>query len=102
MGPMAAVDGTLFGGVVVGVVVVGVVVVGLLVALAAAVASRDVYEHIGRGGLDRDVDPPAGAPDEGLAEEVRALAVARNARRRERGLEPLDVETEVERRLREL
>jgi hypothetical protein len=97
MGPMAAVDGTLFGG-----VVIGVVVVGLLVALAAALVSRDVYERIGRGGLDRDVDPPAAGPDEGLAEEVRALAVARNARRRERGLEPLEVEAEVERRLREL
>ncbi|MEA2299876.1 MAG: hypothetical protein QOE44_411 [Solirubrobacteraceae bacterium] len=97
MGPMAAVDGTLFGG-----VVVGVVVVALLVALAAALASRDVYEHIGRGGLGPGGDPPAGSPDDGLAEEVRALAVARNARRRERGLEPVDVEAEVERRLREL
>jgi hypothetical protein len=97
MGPMAAVDGTLFGG-----VVIGVVVVGLLVALAAALVSRDVYERIGRGGLDPGGDPPAAGPDEGLAEEVRALAVARNARRRERGLEPLDVEAEVERRLRDL
>jgi hypothetical protein len=43
---------------------------------------------------------PAGDP--GLADEVRQLAVARNVRRRRQGLEPLDVDAEVARRLREL
>jgi hypothetical protein len=97
MGPMAAVDGTLFGA-----VVIGVVVVGLVVAVAAALASRDAYEHIGRGGLGRENGPSTEPGDLGVADEVRELALARNARRRDRGLDPLDVEAEVERRLREL
>ena len=38
----------------------------------------------------------------GLAEEVRQLVVARNERRIRQGKEPLDVDEEVERQLREL
>ena len=45
--------------------------------------------------------PPAGA-DSALREEVRQLVVARNERRVRRGEDPLDVEVEVERQLREL
>ena len=40
--------------------------------------------------------------DAGLREEVRQLVVARNARRARQGKEPLDVEAEVERQLRDL
>ena len=40
--------------------------------------------------------------DPGLAEEVRQLVVARNERRIRQGKEPLDVDQEVERQLREL
>jgi hypothetical protein len=40
-------------------------------------------------------------PDD-LREEVRTLVVADNERRQRRGQEPLEVEPEVERRLREL
>jgi hypothetical protein len=49
-------------------------------------------------------DRPAGsaAADAGLAEEVRGLVVARNERRMRQGKEPLDVDQEVERQLREL
>lgn len=43
------------------------------------------------------------APDElgGIREEIRQLVVANNERRERRGEDPLDVESEVERRLRE-
>jgi hypothetical protein len=48
--------------------------------------------------------PPAENPGltEEVREEVRQLVVARNERRRRRGLEPLDVDTEVARTLEEL
>ena len=51
----------------------------------------------GRGGGRR-----AAGDDPQLREEVRQLVVARNARRERQGEEPLDVEAEVERQLREL
>jgi hypothetical protein len=44
---------------------------------------------------------PTGA-DPGLREEVRELVLARNERRMRQGKEPLDVESEVDRQLREL
>ena len=46
-------------------------------------------------GTSLEVDPQ-------LAEEVRQLVVARNERRVRQGQEPLDVDREVERQLREL
>lgn len=52
-------------------------------------------------------DPPSGdaeppAPEEsGVRAEVRQLVVANNERRARRGQEPLDVESEVERRMEE-
>ena len=46
-------------------------------------------------GRPRDVDAE-------LEQEVRDLVIARNARRGRRGQSPLDVETEVQRQLREL
>jgi hypothetical protein len=42
------------------------------------------------------------APDDDLRAEVRALVEARNARLIARGKPPLDVESEVERRLSDL
>lgn len=87
------------------------VVVGLatIIAILSFAASRDAYRQIGRGGLtmdrdeaprpDRPIAPPTSA--EGRA-EIRQMLEARNARRARKGLEPLDLETEIERRLREL
>jgi hypothetical protein len=52
-----------------------------------------------------DPDAPGGETggrDAGLSMEVRQLVVARNERRVRRGQEPLDVEAEVQRTLREL
>ena len=40
--------------------------------------------------------------DAGLRDEVRQLVIARNDRRQRAGKEPLDVEAEVERQLRDL
>jgi hypothetical protein len=50
------------------------------------------------------VDQPAGSPgvDPGLVEEVRQLVMARNERRIRQGKEPLEVDAEVKRQLREL
>jgi hypothetical protein len=45
---------------------------------------------------------PAAADDPELREEVRQLVIARNERRARRGEEPLDVEAEVDRQLRDL
>jgi hypothetical protein len=45
--------------------------------------------------------PAAGGHDEALREEVRQLVIASNERRVRRGEEPLDVEQEVDRQLRE-
>ena len=71
----------------------------------------------GEPALDVDAEvaalmgPPAGADgalreevprDAGLREEVRQLVVARNERRMRRREEPLDVDAEVERQLRDL
>jgi hypothetical protein len=45
---------------------------------------------------------PAAGSDPGLIEEVRQLVMARNERRMRQGKEPLDVDREVARQLREL
>jgi hypothetical protein len=66
----------------------------------------------GREALDVDAEvqkllaaesggPGLGA-DRELREEIRQLVVARNERRQRQGKEPLDVEQEIERQLREL
>jgi len=49
--------------------------------------------------LERLTAPVA---DPALREEVRDFVIARNERRIARGQEPLDVDAEVERRLREV
>ena len=60
----------------------------------------DVEAELSRLLADR---PPAGrGSDPALTEEVRQLVVARNERRMRQGKEPLDVDREVERQLREL
>jgi hypothetical protein len=70
----------------------------------------DVENEIERlmGEVEPDAEPPtASGPGESsskearLREEIRQLVVANNERRTRRGEEPLDVEEEVENRLRE-
>jgi hypothetical protein len=60
----------------------------------------DVEAELSR--LLADPAPETPGTDPGLAEEVRQLVVASNERRVRQGKEPLDVDQEVERQLREL
>lgn len=79
------------------------IALAILAALAAAVSywrSGDAYRDIGRESELLKQEPPAA--DVTLRDEVRQLVVARNERRARRGQEPLDVEQEVERQLRDL
>ena len=72
--------------------------------LEAKSARREARGRAAAGHRRRDggADWPPAAVDEGLRDEVRQLVVARNERRMRRGEEPVDVESEVDRRLREL
>jgi hypothetical protein len=92
-----------------GIVLVGVVVLAAIVAVITVAGSARAYDEIGRGGLPlRDgADRPARAPTPAVAasereEEIRQMLEARKVRRVRQGKEPLDVEVEVARRLREL
>ena len=77
-------------------VVVGVAVVA---AIWALVTSGGSYDDIGGGRMALDRREATAAERE---TEIRQMLQARNARRVARGQEPLDVEAEVDRRLREL
>ncbi|MGE5636154.1 MAG: hypothetical protein ACM3UV_04330 [Nocardioidaceae bacterium] len=91
-----------------GTALIAIALVGLVAAVASYYGSGRVYRGLGRGGsLGMDALPDAHAraearPDAALAEEVRQLIVAANERRARQGEPPLDVEDEVERRLRAL
>ena len=80
------------------VVVIGVSLLAGVAAVIALASSSGQWDHIGRGGIE---PMRAEAPGEDLA-ELRELLEARNARRVARGEEPLDVEAELSRRLREM
>ncbi len=92
-------------------VIIGVSLVAIVIAVVASLASGGLYERIGRGGLSMDGDeasrpsgpaPGSAAARADAAEEIRQLVEAKSNRRVARGEAPLDVEAEVERRLREL
>ena len=53
------------------------------------------------GETDPEPSPGPAGGDGGVREEIRQLVVANNERRERRGEDPLDVESEVDRRLRE-
>jgi hypothetical protein len=78
----------------------------VIVVVAVTIASALVYAGIGaslgrwRTEVSAPVSEREGADD--LREEVRTLVVADNERRERRGEPPLEVEPEVERRLRDL
>jgi hypothetical protein len=88
------------------VVIVAVTVLAGLIAIATVASSGRSWEQVGRGGLslgdgtDRPADErvaggsPANAARE-RDEEIRQMLEARNARRRARGLQPVDVEAEL-------
>ncbi|HWH93837.1 MAG TPA: hypothetical protein VNT03_08245 [Baekduia sp.] len=89
-------------------IVVVVVLVGAVVAAVwAGLTSVNPYGRIGHGGLSLDeparpaVTPGAAAMAGEREAEIRQMLEARNARRARAGKEPLDVEAEVARQLRE-
>jgi hypothetical protein len=79
------------------IVVVSVVVLAGVVAVALAFGARGTYDQIGRSDITFDHEAERSTND--VRAEVRAFVEAANGRRIARGLEPLDVEAEVERRL---
>jgi hypothetical protein len=86
------------------VVIVAVTVLAALIAVATLASSGRSWEQVGRGGLslrdgsdrgpDERVPPGPAAAARERDEEIRQMLEARNARRRARGLEPVDVEAE--------
>ena len=101
MGSVAALDPDAF--VVVLVLALLVVCVLVIWLMGRGLSSwRDGLSGVDEGLLAREGRAPERADDEELHEEVRELVVADNERRKRRGKPPLDVEQEVERRLREL
>jgi hypothetical protein len=79
-----------------------IVIVVAAVTIASALAYAGIGAALGRwrAEVSELVSEREGADD--LREEVRTLVVADNERRERRGEPPLEVEPEVERRLREL
>jgi hypothetical protein len=84
------------------IVIIGVSIAAIVIALAVTIASRGMYERIGRGAfsldtLDRPSGPEPGTPAarSEATEEIRQLVEAKSARRVARGQAPLDVEAEI-------
>ena len=81
--------------------------VGAVVALYTLIGTGRSYREIGGRGIVRDgdervVDGPPRSTEAELREEIRDHVVAHTARRGRSGDAPLDVEQEIERRIREL
>jgi hypothetical protein len=84
------------------IVIIGVSVAAIVVAVLVTVASRGMYDRIGRGAFSLDTPDRPRGPEPGSAaaraeatEEIRQLVEAKSARRVARGEAPLDVEAEV-------
>jgi hypothetical protein len=80
-----------------------VCIAAAVVAVAALISTRKGWQDYGKNGLllDSELSRPStsGTPagDQEREEEIRQMMEARNARRRRRGEEPLDVEQEIAR-----
>jgi hypothetical protein len=87
------------------VVVIVVSILGVIGAVIAFIGSGKLYDQVGKGdfALDREPGPPPDSPAarREAETEIRQLLEAKSARREARG-EPLDVEAEVERQLRDI
>ena len=76
---------------------------GAIHAVSAEVREEEIRQMVqARSDRAMDVAGPSLGDDRALREEVRQLVVARNERRQRQGKEPLDVEQEVDRQLRDL
>jgi hypothetical protein len=83
-----------------GTILIVVAVIAVIAAAASYWGSAGLYREIGR---PRELAPqPGPAADVSLRDEVRQLVIARNERLLRQGREPLDVEAEVDRQLRDL
>jgi hypothetical protein len=87
-----------------GTVIWVVCITALVIALAALISSRKVWEDFGKDRLmlDSDISPrgTGGGSPVSIRErddEIRQMLEARNARRARRGEQPLDVEQELSR-----
>ncbi len=80
-----------------------VCIAAAVLAFVALISSRKTWQDFGKNGLLMDSElrrtPAAGTPaaDQERDEEIRQMIEARNARRRRRGEEPLDLEEEIAR-----
>jgi hypothetical protein len=81
-------------------VVIGVSLVAFVIAAVVLARSGGSYDQIGRGGLS-DAEPPRRETYDEVVAEVRELVELGNAHRVARGEQPLDVDAEVTRRMRE-
>jgi hypothetical protein len=90
-----------------GTVLIVVAVVAAVVALASFWGTGRIYSGLGRtGSLTMEGDERAPAPSAPTGpeaqEDIRQMLEAKSARLEARGEEPLDVDAEVERQLRDL
>jgi hypothetical protein len=74
---------------------------GVLVGLLALLYSRKTWDEFGKDGLLLDSEPQRAPTSPATLherdEEIRQMLQARNARRRRRGEQPIDVEQELRR-----
>jgi hypothetical protein len=80
------------------IVLFAVVGIAFVAAVWALATSGGTFEQIGQGGIEA-ARPASGAEE---VAEIRQMLEARNAHRIARGEEPIDVDAETERLLREL
>ncbi len=82
-----------------GTVIWVVCIAAVVIALFALLLSRRTWDDYGRDHLlmDSEAAPPASGGVRERNEEIRQMLEARNARRRRRGEEPIDVEQELSR-----
>lgn len=80
-----------------------VCIAAAVVAVVALISTGKTWQDFGKNGLLMDSElrrtPTSGTPaaDQEREEEIRQMIEARNARRRRRGEEPLDLEQEIAR-----
>ncbi len=83
-----------------GTVIWVVCIVAAVIAVFALLSSGKTWEDFGKGHLLMDREAPRAGSGADLGErdeEIRQMLEARNARRRRRGEEPIDVEEEIRR-----